>query len=369
MDKEVHTLRELNELKGFKLLHMNVRSLTKKMDQIRVMLHDLNIDIITLSETWLNEAVNSKTVALQDYTLYRQDRNFKAVTKKRGGGLLTYIRSELAADSESLDDYNTSNGDMEAQWSIIYRPHCKNVVICNVYRPPTGNLDKAVKYLDDRLKLFELDKVEVFVMGDMNVNYQNKLSKDFKKLNFFIKSNGLTQEIMNSTRNSDKTNSLLDLVLTNSRYISKAGSLDHFISDHQPIFVVKKKKRDHRPKVEFKGRSYRNYDKALFGQQLLNFIWDDFYDIRDPDAAWSFLLEKILNVLDRMCPIRSYLIKNYRPEWITSELIEQIKDRDYFYTKAKLSGDEDALNIAKYLRNRLIMLMSGRLERNLYCLN
>ena len=32
-------------------------------------------------------------------------------------------------------------------------------------------------------------------------------------------------------------------------------------------------------------------------------------------------------------------------------LIEQIRDRDYFYKKAKRTGDIDMWNIAKYLRN------------------
>ena len=31
--------------------------------------------------------------------------------------------------------------------------------------------------------------------------------------------------------------------------------------------------------------------------------------------------------------------------------MEQIQDRDYFYKRAKQSGDEDAWNIAKHLRN------------------
>ena len=52
-----------------------------------------------------------------------------------------------------------------------------------------------------------------------------------------------------------------------------------------------------------------------------------------------------------MCPIRTYKIKNYWPDWMTDELIEQIKDRDYFYHKAKASGDEDDWNIAKHLRD------------------
>ena len=36
---------------------------------------------------------------------------------------------------------------------------------------------------------------------------------------------------------------------------------------------------------------------------------------------------------------------------MSDELIEQIKDRDYFYRKAKRTGDDDDWNIAKFLRN------------------
>ena len=36
---------------------------------------------------------------------------------------------------------------------------------------------------------------------------------------------------------------------------------------------------------------------------------------------------------------------------MTNELIEQVKARDYFYHKAKTTGDKDYWNIAKYLRN------------------
>ena len=59
----------------------------------------------------------------------------------------------------------------------------------------------------------------------------------------------------------------------------------------------------------------------------------------------------ITSILDSMCPIRTFHIRNYRPDWMSGELIEQIKDRDYFYKQAKKTGDEDLWNIAKYLRN------------------
>ena len=133
--------------------------------------------------------------------------------------------------------------------------------------------------------------------------------------------------------------------------MSEAGTLDHYLSDHQPIYVVKKKQRDCRSRVEFSGRSYRNFDKGKFKDQLRSCQWETFYKIENPDGAWEFLLSQLTPILNQMCPIRKYTIKNYRPGWVTNELVEQIKDRDYFYKEANRTGDGDFWNIARHLRN------------------
>ena len=41
-----------------------------------------------------------------------------------------------------------------------------------------------------------------------------------------------------------------------------------------------------------------------------------------------------------------------RPPYISAELFEQMKNRDYFYKKAKSGGNEDDWLIAKHLRNQ-----------------
>ena len=246
---------------------------------------------------------------------------------------------------------NKCSVDIEAQWTILHRPHCKDVIVCNVYRPPEGKPDKAISYLDDCLRELDLNKNDIFIMGDINIDYKKKTSPNYKKLHFFVQSNGLTQLISNTTRNTKKGNSLLDLIITNSKYVCISGTLDHFVSDHQPIFIVKKKKREDRPTTEFKGRSYKNYDREAFKEGLESQNWDEFFAMSDPNLAWQYFVDKFVPILDTMCPIRTFKIKDYRPAWITAELIEQIKDRDYFYCKAKEYRDEDSWNIAKHLRN------------------
>ena len=128
--------------------------------------------------------------------------------------------------------------------------------------------------------------------------------------------------------------------------------MEYHISDHQPVYAVHKKGRDKRESVGFEGRSYRNFDKNIFKDMLREAVnWEDLHNIDNPNSAWDFILKHGTSVLDKLCPMQTFHIKNYRPDWMTDELIEQIKDRDYFYRKAKASRSEDDWNIAKHLRN------------------
>ena len=243
-------LEALQEVKGLKLVHLNVRSLPKKIDQLRLMLRDCKIDVFTASETWLKPYITDGIVEVDGYSLFRLDRNYNTRNKKRGGGLVTYVHDKYTSSCESLTDLDVSNENIEAQWMLL---QCKNIVICNVYRPPNGDLRKAITYLDDSLKSFNLCKIDLFMLGDFNVDYKNQISPNFKKFSFFSNSNGLSQYIKATTRNTDKSKTLIDLVLSNSKFISMAWSLELFISDHQPIFVVHKKARDNRKSAQFRG--------------------------------------------------------------------------------------------------------------------
>ena len=93
----LNTLSELQHVKGLKIIHMNIRSLLPKIDQIRTLLINSKIDIIILSETWLNASIDSQMVNIPGYSLIRHDRSFGSKSKtKRGGGLSIYINEALS---------------------------------------------------------------------------------------------------------------------------------------------------------------------------------------------------------------------------------------------------------------------------------
>ena len=230
--KIIESLEQLSMMKGIKMVHLNIRSLFKKIDQLRILLHDSDIDFFTVLETWLKPHIHSQSLQIPGYELYRSDRTAKGNSKKRGGGLAMYISKKHTVSSQRVTDLDVSNEHMEAQWFLIHRPHCRNIVICNAYRPPSGDVSKAVSYLEDCVKLINTSKVNLFMLGDFNINLKNIASPGSKKLNFFIQSNGFAQHIKDTTRNTDKSNSLIDLAITNSKFINHAGTLEHYISDH-----------------------------------------------------------------------------------------------------------------------------------------
>ena len=77
------TFEALNGAKGIKLVHLNTRSLLKKIDQIRVLLSGLDTD-----ETWLKPHLSMSTVELKGFKAFRQDRELRSGKTKRGGGLI-----------------------------------------------------------------------------------------------------------------------------------------------------------------------------------------------------------------------------------------------------------------------------------------
>ena len=341
----------LGKEKGLKLVHLNIRSLHGKIDQLRIAVEGSGVDIVTLSETWVKGFLDSQLLSLKGYTMLRQDRNLERVGKKNGGGLMTYIRTSKFPDYKLLDKLSTSCPHIEAQWIEIVRPECKNLVICNFYRLPNTNLDKTLKYLNKCLKSLNRSKVDLYLLGDMNIDYLKKASPAYIKLAFFEKSNQLAQIISDTTRNTNNTKTLLDIILTDDKHVANSGTLDMMMSDHQSIFVIKKKSREKREEAHFVGRSYKDFDIHSFKERLCALDLDDIFEIDDPEEIWGNILGHIKEDLDMHCPIREFNIRNYKPEWVTPALLEQIRDRDYFYKKAKQNKSEDDWNIAKHLRN------------------
>ena len=226
----------------------------------------------------------------------------------------------------------------------------------NIYRPPQGDYRECCRLISEAFNLADAkDNSDFFVMGDFNINYKDTKSPSFKELDFTMKSLGLTQLISEPTRNNIRNgidnSSVLDLIFTNSDFISRAELFDINLSDHIPVMTTRKKLYVKSKKVEFKGRSYKNYNKDLFQDSLVNSNWDNYFANDDPNNLWDIMREKILDSISPLCPLRSFRVPEAKEPWITNEALEAIRDKDNLLKRARRTKSEGDWENARRAQN------------------
>ena len=226
---------------------MNICSLWKKLDSIKIALDSqFDIDVLGLSETWLTQSLIDSLVNIKNYELLRLDRNWCDVnnnTVKRGGGTCLFISNKLKFTTHDVQPYNISCQNIECQWVKIILQKKRNVIIGNLYRPPQGNVQQCIDYLEGVLENMDLSKEDVFIMGDFNIDFSEKSNDATKSINEFCTQNGLDTCIKTATRFSRNKNSCIDQILTNSNFVAHSGTQDFNTSDHQLIYIIRKKKK------------------------------------------------------------------------------------------------------------------------------
>ena len=339
--------------RGFHIAHINVQSINNKLDLVKFHVKQMGFHVFSISETWLTEVMPDSFLNISEYNLVRWDRKWCEIGSnvvKRGGGVALYIKEELTFSQQGLGQYNVSNKNIECLWIKILRENAKDIIVGIVYRPPGGNVEMFCDYLKNTMEEIGNNfNKEIFILGDFNLNYLNTNDPNVKHLLDFEQLNGLKQLIANPTRGLN----CIDLLFSNSNDIATAGVYPINISDHDMIFVTKKKAYNKRKKVRFVGRSYRNYNRDILQTQLRNAPWEEYWQLRDPNQCWSFILKTIETVLCVLCPLRTRNVRSSYEPWMNNGILEAIYDKDQAWRHAKISRDPRDINRAKQLRNEV----------------
>ena len=353
----MYDLDEIGNKKGMHMAHLNVRSIVNKWDNIKANFMNSGIHILSFSESWLHNQLPDNLFHLgDDYTLVRLDRiwndsNNTNYPPKKGGGVCTFIKNSLDFSESSFAYLNKSIKDIEIQWISISQKPNKTILIGNCYRPPQGNIDVFLDTIEEQLTHLDLDKIEVFLLGDFNIDIMEKGNENAKKFSNLMKQLGLNQLINEPTRYSANKNSGLDLIFTNSNIVAKSGVSNVNLSDHQLILVTRKKIKTIKQRCSFTGRSYRHYNKDVFQEFIENADWDEYDECQSPIRKWEIMKNIIGEIIDNMCPTKTFRINQIKQPWVTAPLIELIKDKDNALKKAKKKKDGELWKQAKTLRN------------------
>ena len=149
----------LQKLKGFVIASLNIGSLVKHIDQLRINMKNQTVDILAINETRLDDTINDSEIEISNYTLTRRDRS------RHGGGVAIYVRNpiQFKLRNDLRDD------DLELLCIEINKSKTKPFLISTWYRPPNASVELFEKFNCILTKIESLH-LESTIIGDFNCN-------------------------------------------------------------------------------------------------------------------------------------------------------------------------------------------------------
>ena len=124
----------------------------------------------------------------------------------------------------------------------ISRPKCKKLIIWTIYRAPDSNLETFIQDLNTSLSSVPV-KTQLILLGDLNINFaSSEINNDKAKKRKLLQVKNvhhLDQVINISTRITETSSTLIDLLFTNTSYqVIDRGVIPSLLRDHCLIFCV-----------------------------------------------------------------------------------------------------------------------------------
>ena len=359
IDSKYYDISELhnvyNPKSSFSLFHSSLRSLSKHIDELQILLRSTKIpfDIIGVSET--KEQVENgflTNVNLYGYDFYSQP------SKASAGGVAIYIKSSL--NYVIRDDLNRTEDEFECIWVEIKNSKSQSILCCCAYRHPNSETQKFLDYIESTLSMAKKEKKLLFIMGDFNFNLLNYEShtetNDF--LNTMI-SHYMLPYILQPTRVTDHSATVIDNIFSNNtEHNTLSGSILSRISDHFPQFLVMTKVNIDYKRCSFAKRDFSNLNEQKFISDFSNINHSFLYD-NDKTLNYKFdtFYENLNSYVNHHVPTKKMTKKDLKfcsKPWINSRIKNLMKYRDRLLRKLNKKYTLQNEYLYKKFRNRVV---------------
>lgn len=321
-----------NSGSNFKVIHVNIRSINKNLDQFISMLSmtKLEYDIIILSECWLKRL--GPPPSLSNYSSHATIKNHT-----QNEGVVMYIRYGLGC---------TINEPPFVDANCLVAT-VGNTAVVGLYRPPS-HLDPTQFYssLDTLMTTLKSYK-NIVMMGDLNIDIKsNNTDRNASDYLLCTASLGLLPAHIYPTR----LGNCLDHIFLKTRLTATAIILDTHITDHLPIILC----------LKLNEKLYVNKNKKVITQLDFGSIKKDIDKLNfssvteeaDANIAADNLIAIIRDVVikhttKKKVTRRTRILK----PWISAGLLRCIQNRDRMHLKLR-EHPNDTILLITYKRYR-----------------
>ena len=325
------------------MLH-NVRSLIAHIDEFRLLIEEHQPDIFAVVETFCDCNIANFEVDINEYTLYRKDRN------RHGGGVGIYVKNCIP---HNIIEINTS---IETIWIEVKLTKC--YAIGCIYRPPSSSAQYH-EYLLNVLEIINSKYPNFVVLGDFNYDSTpGNPHNDIVKIREIEDTNCCKQIVKSPTRTTLMSQSTIDLIFTSNPHdhqqtvVLQTGCSDHYIV--QTIMNLQKPTKH----ITKQYRSYRKFDLNNFNNDLYTELQELHTHTgksakNDVDFLWNKFINIFLTISNKHAPLKVSRIKAKQKHWFTPELKIAIKERDTMRKIAVEQNSKHHWSCYKKLRNSI----------------
>lgn len=332
--------------KSLNIVNINIVTLPGKLDELRSFLGSHPIDIMGLAETRLDDVIPDNDVEIDNYTLYRKDRN------RNGGGVAAYVNRSSGLVAKIR--YDLMPDELELLALEIKHTNSKPIIMLFWYRTPSSVMH-CFTYIENVLQMVEKENKDIILIGDVNCDILNPCCYT-KKLLEITENYHLHQIITDPTRITENTFTLIDHVYTsNVDKITSSGVLHTGVSDHSLIYAswgksIKTRNHVHNYKVN---RKYKNFNADEFDKDLQSVQWCQVTEMKDVNDALSKFESLFLPICNKHAPLRRRRVRKQKSPWITNDIVNMMRERDKIKKKAISSSSPQIWKSYRAIRNKV----------------
>lgn len=352
------------QTKSLSLLSVNATSIAVpgKIAELADLSHCHNVDIVGVTETWLDDSVASTDFDMDGFQEpERLDRN------RHGGGVMVYIANHLVYHRRR----DLESNDVEIIWLEILLQN-KKLYLGTAYRSPSQSSVTLVDNFFDRLgdMVSAIKQISptstVIIQGDLNCPSNEWFQESTtptrypgNRLAQFVDSYGLSQMVNSATYVTDAgTRSQLDVFIMDAPGLClSCDTLPHILEcAHLPVLAELSFRVVHDKPYMRTVYDYDITDWPLLNRLLLDADFDECYIHADPKLVCSSWLTLFQSILFSNLQTRSIKVRPKNKPWFSKEARLAVRSKVRSYKRYKRSPTPNNWSSYKSARNRCVQI-------------
>src|SRR6218665_1213681 len=191
------------------VMHINCRSVNLKVDELILLLTQIPVTFLALSETWIDED-DTNTLTIPGYNTVS-----KPGKGRQGGGVALLIREDIIFNQLEVDTLQLHNS-YEGVFLVVPQLKGPDTVLGSVYRPPGGSITEFNEELTVLLTSLSKKRSRIIIGGDFNIDLlktgDHDPSQDFINI---MNSESFLPTINYPTRITNHSATIIDNIFVN----------------------------------------------------------------------------------------------------------------------------------------------------------